>query len=398
MAITSDKHTYRRMQFSKWFFLILVTLSTTVSAQTDAEYQHQLDKLKANISKITHDLDTVKGARTELEKELQKSETHISALNQKIQQIQEALNSEKKQLAALQSERAALQEKRKTQQDQAGQYINAAYQLGQQSGLKLLLNQEDPAKVSRLLTYYDFFIKAHSDKIQAYLDTLQRLSEVEPAILASTQTLEKNRQQLQEQQKQLRSSQAQRKITLSKLNSDITAKQNSLQTLQRDRKRLQQLLDEMSQMLGSLTPPGDSTPFSKRQGKMIWPTQGQIRSTFGSPRNGRLNWDGIFIESREGTPVKAIHTGHVVFSDYLRGQGMLIIIDHGDGYMSLYAHNQTLLKDTGDWIKAGEIIATVGNSGGLTTPGLYFEIRRKGNPVNPARWCQGKLKRLAMLQ
>ncbi len=396
MAITFRKTTGHLIASVSLVTTLLLGMTTTVYAQTDAEYQRQLDKLKTAISKITNDLDSVKSTRSELEKELQKSETRISELNQKVQHIQEALIDEKKQLAALQSERAALEEKRKTQQDQAGQYINAAYQLGQQSELKLLLNQEDPAKVSRLLTYYDFFIQAHSDKIQTYLNTLQRLAELEPAIVASTQKLQNDRQQLLQQQEKLRSSQAQRKTTLAKLNSDITAKQNSLQTLQRDRKRLQQLLDEMSQMLGNLAPIGDSTPFSKRQGKMPWPTQGHIKSTFGSRRNGGLNWDGVFIESKEGTPVKAIHTGHVVFSDYLRGQGMLIIIDHGNGYMSLYAHNQTLLKDTGEWIQAGETIAKVGNSGGLSTPGLYFEIRRKGNPVNPAKWCRGQLKRLAL--
>ncbi len=375
--------------------LLVMLAGVTASvhaAETEAEYQARLNKLNATISQITRELESVKGTRSELEKELQGSETKISDLNKKIAEIQEALAKEKKRLAALQTERAALEQKRNAQQQQAGRYIKAAYQLGQQSEIKLLLNQSNPTDVSRTLRYYDYFIQAHSKHIKSYLQTLNRLAEVEPQIITSKNQLEQSQQNLVKQQRALTQSQAQRKQTLVKLNKDISQKENSLASLKKDREQLQKLLDEMSDFLANLAPPGDSTPFRKRQGKLSWPTYGKLTASFGSRRNGGLNWDGVFITSKEGTPVKAIHGGHVVFSDYLRGHGMLLIIDHGNGYMSLYAHNQTLLKDTGEWVNAGDTVARVGNSGGLSEAGLYFEIRHQGKPINPARWCQGHVK------
>lgn len=185
------------------------------------------------------------------------------------------------------------------------------------------------------------------------------------------------------------SRQQHRKSTLAKLNTRITRQNLALSQLKEDKAELERILEEVTQALASMKLPGNNQPFASFRGKLSWPVSGKISHRFGSSRvAGKLNWDGVMINAAGGTQVKAIYHGRIVFSDYLRGHGMLLIIDHGDGYMSLYAHNQILYKVAGDWVSEGETIATVGSTGGRSAPGLYFEIRHRGKPDNPAKWCR----------
>jgi len=157
----------------------------------------------------------------------------------------------------------------------------------------------------------------------------------------------------------------------------------------KDRSQLERLLDAVEQSIANLEIPSDYRPFHKLKGKLHWPTKGKISKRFGSSRSGsNLRWQGVTLTAKEGSEVNAIHHGRVVFADWFRGSGLLIIIDHGDGYMSLYGHNQSLLIEPGDWVTVGEQIATVGNSGGKKHAGLYFEIRHKGQPTDPRHWCK----------
>jgi len=150
------------------------------------------------------------------------------------------------------------------------------------------------------------------------------------------------------------------------------------------------VLQALKQAIADIDMPAPSQPFAKQRGKMRWPIKGKLSHRFGSQRNAEMKWDGWLLNANEGVAVKAIHHGRVVFSDYLRGYGMLIIIDHGDSYMSLYAHNQVLLKETGDWVTADESVAKVGNSGGRIEHALYFEIRHNGKPTNPKHWLASR--------
>jgi septal ring factor EnvC (AmiA/AmiB activator) len=131
-------------------------------------------------------------------------------------------------------------------------------------------------------------------------------------------------------------------------------------------------------------------PFHSRKGKLRWPARGRLAQRFGAPRSGGLRWRGVMIEAQEGGEVRAVSQGRIAFSDWMRGFGLLLIIDHGDGYMSLYGHNQTLYKEVGEWVDTGEVVALLGASGGRTESGLYFEMRHKGRPINPVHWCAGK--------
>ncbi len=383
----------------RWHFWLLAaalglgTAAVTAQQTSEAEYQAKLKSLQAAIEQLQSELQSVKGSRDELQSELQQSETDIGDLIRKIDRIKGELQQQKSQLQQLDGQRSQLRGEQRRQQQQIARQVNASYRLGRQSNLKLLLNQEDPARVTRMLKYYDYFLDARADKINTYLDTIAELDRIEPRIQQQTAQLQRSNDQLQRRHQQLAQRQSQRQQTLAKLNASISDKDRQLQRHSRDRDRLEQLLQQVNDSLAGLQLPGQGTPFDSLRGALPWPTSGRVAHAFGSARAaGKMTWDGVMIRAAAGTAVRAVHHGRVVFSDYLRGHGLLLIIDHGGGYMSLYAHNQTLYKVTGDWVEAGETIANVGSSGGLARAGLYFEIRHRGKPTDPARWCKGKLR------
>ena len=366
--------------------MIALHMSLTF-AQSEAEYEQQLKALSKTIDKLQQELMTAKSSRDELQQALQSSEEEIGSLVKRIESIKEALSREKKQLNQHQQRRAELEKLKQQQQGQIHRIVRQAYSLGQQSQIKLLLNQEQPYRVSRLLRYHDYIVAAHKNKLDAYSATIASITKVERDIAASTQRLEASQQQLNARFRALKSSQATRLATLTKLNSELQQKGDNLSKLRTDQGRLEQLLEEATKALSKLILPSDARPFRQVKGQLPLPTQGRIIQAYGSPRlNGKLRWNGLFITGKTGAPVVSVHHGRVIFSDYLRGHGLLLIIDHGDSYMSLYAHNQTLLKEIGDWVSSGDVIATLGNTGGQTRAGLYFEIRYNGKPQNPQPW------------
>ena len=379
-----------------WSFLrsiivlyLLALPLTPALAQSEADYEQELKALAKTIDQLQKELSKTKSSRNKLQKNLQASEEEISDLTQKINGIREALSREKKQLNQHRRERAELEKSRKQQQQQINRIVQQAYILGQQSQIKLLLNQEAPYRVSRLLRYHDYIVSAHKEKIDTYLDIIQAIAALEENIVATTRRLEATQQQLNQQYQQLKHTQAQRIATLSQLNKELQSKGGALNQLQIDQERLEKLLAEATRALSQLVLPGDSKPFPAARGSLPYPATGTIAQSYGNARlNGRLRWQGLFIRGKLGGPVVSVYHGRVVFSDYLRGHGLLLIIDHGDGYMSLYAHNQTLLKETGEWVGRGERIATLGNTGGQAKAGLYFEIRHNGKPQNPKPWLK----------
>jgi septal ring factor EnvC (AmiA/AmiB activator) len=267
--------------------------------------------------------------------------------------------------------------------------IRQAHRLGQQSELKLLLNQEQPERTSRLARYHGYIVDAHQGAIQDYTDTLKELAIVSDKITNTAHNLAQQQQGLEKEQQALTSSQKKRLSVMRKISRSLRDQGQQLSTLTADQQRLQTLLDEATNTLANLTLPENTTPFNKLRGSLPFPTQGKILQAYGKPQfDGKLKRNGILIGNRMGADVVSVHYGRVIFSDYLRGHGLLLIIDHGDGYMSLYGHNETLLKAVGEWVSAREKVATIGNSGGQTQVGLYFEIRHKGAPINPQSWLR----------
>lgn len=373
---------------------IFLSAALLFSSSAFSDEKSDMAKLQKEIGELQSELKKVQGARSNVQQDLQKNEVQMSELQKKVEKIQQDINEQNKQISNLQKERDGLQKAREKQQKQASEQILAAYKLGQQPQFKVFLNQESPERISRMMKYHSYFMAAHADKMKTYLDTIAQLSTLEPEISQKTEALRTIKEQLDKQQLELAEAQAQRKQTLAKINTTISSKDRELKDMQEDRRQLQSLLQKVTRATNSLaaTPsyvplPNAGEKFSSRKGRLPWPTQGRIGNKFGSSQvEGQLQWNGILINASSGQQVVAVHYGRVVFADYFRGQGLLVIVDHGEGYLTLYAHNQLLHKKAGDPVKAGELIASVGNSGGQSNNGLYFEIRFQGTAIDPAIW------------
>lgn len=372
----------------------LICSGTLLPLSAMGDEKADMAKLQKDISNLQSELKKVQGARTTVQQDLQKNEVQMGDLEKKVEKIQQDINDQNRQISDLHKERETLQKARDKQQTQAAEQVRAAYKLGQQPQFKVFLNQESPERISRMMKYHSYFMAAHAEKMKTYLDTLTQLSALEPQIEQKTAELRNVKQQLDKEQQELLAAQAQRKQTLAKINTTISSKDRELQDMMEDRRQLQALLQKVARATTSLASapsyvplPNSGEKFSSRKGRLPWPAQGRIGNSFGSSQaEGQLQWNGILIKANSGQQVVAVHYGRVVFADYFRGQGLLMIVDHGEGFLTLYAHNQNLLKKAGDPVKAGEAIASVGNSGGQSDNGLYFEIRYQGKAIDPAIW------------
>ncbi len=369
-------------------FTILTTLSLSVNAaKTDQE--KQLEKLRQTINALKKELASTKTNRDEINQTLEKQEKNIGELSKKARKIEGELKERQHKLKDLRDERSQLNDKRRHQEGLVGDYINAAYRLGQQGNLRLLLNQEDPSRVSRNLRYYDYFVQARAEKITQYLTTIERINSIEPEIAYETEKVRQNFESLSTQKTKLQEAQRARRKVLASLNERINSQDKKLRSKMEDRRQLQKLLAKVIENISDIHFKGSETSFSSLKGKLPWPTQGKVVKRFGSNRiTNKMKWEGMLISSNPGDPVRSVHYGRVIFSDYLRGHGLLIIVDHGTGFMSLYAHNQALYKELGEWVEQGDIIASVGSSGGQHDSALYFELRYNGKPTNPQRWLR----------
>ncbi|MGD8175874.1 murein hydrolase activator EnvC family protein [Marinimicrobium sp. ARAG 43.8] len=386
MSVLRAKHLYKKL-LPLCLCGALGSTVLAVSADEQAEYEARMQQLQRNIEQLQTELKKTQGSRDKLKDQLEESESDIGELLKRIQNLESEMKQQDNDLQSLRQRRQELDQSRQAQQTAVAEQVRSAYQLGRQSQLKLLLNQESPQRVSRLLRYHDYWLEARTDLIHQYLDTLAELDDIEPRIVQKTTELASSRDQLKQQHNRLSSRQSERRETLAALNQRIRSTDQELNDLQKDRERLQALLDEMVAAVADLEMPGGDVPFSQSKGQLPWPASGKLRYRFGSTQlHGQITRQGIVISASEGTPVLAVHHGRVVFSDYFRGHGLLLIVDHGEGYMTLYAHNQALYKETGEWVAPGETIASVGSTGGQTEAGLYFELRYRGKPTNPAPW------------
>jgi septal ring factor EnvC (AmiA/AmiB activator) len=369
--------------------LAILLLASTVAAEDNTATQQQLNTLNKKIQGLKKSLSSQQTQRSSAAKALQSIEKDIGQLAVNLHQNNNKQAQQQSRLSALERQQQQLYQQQIQQKQLIAEHVRKAYTLGKESQLKMLLNQENPEKLSRTLTYFDYFNRARSEEMRKYRNTLQALDAVKPAITRETEALEITRRELAKQELQLQQQKQQRNKTLASLDSDIKINASSIGKLDNERKSLEEVLQAVEREITNIAMPASYQPFKALRGKMPWPITGKLLNRYGSSRHGSsVTWQGIQIEGNEGDTVKAIHNGRIVFSDWLRGAGLLIIVDHGGDYLSLYAHNQSLLRAEGDWVRSGEGIATVGNSGGQRQAGLYFEIRYKGQPSDPRSWCR----------
>lgn len=372
-------------------WLIGLNIAPLALAQSDEEQaREQLQTLRGQIQEINRTLQRDRGRRDTLQSQLREAEKELGDIQRDIRGIQADIEAGQARIAELDQQGAALGKARDEQQARIAAEMRTAWQLGQQGHLKILLNQEDPQTVARTLTYYRYFFDARDELIGEYRQTLRELDEIQAGIAAENQALDQRQSAMEQRRTQLARASATREEAVAALNARISDQGTQLKTLEADRARLEELLQSIERAVSELEVPEDYKDFAAARGAMPWPLAGKRSNRFGRSRNaGKMRWQGVNIPAREGDTVSAIHHGRVVYADWFRGSGLLMIIDHGEGYMSLYAHNQSLLRDVGEWVTGGMPISTVGSSGGQQQAGLYFEIRKDGKPVDPARWCKG---------
>ncbi len=374
-----------------FFFVTPPVFADFDSGLSDAQRQEkkqELEKLRERMAALRQRIEKKQAEKDSAAKLLKDIEVRIGERAYVLRKINRHLRKQKRELKKLKKQQRKTRNRLASQRKILSEQIRAAYMIGRQEYLKLLLNQENPAAIGRTLTYYDYFHKARSHNINEALLSIKKLEQLTTQVKNKTAELKISRKQQRVAKQKLEDDFIDRSIIVKAMEKEIASQGNKLKKLTADEQSLQQLLNEIRNIMPSmLTEIDKRETFAKRRGRLKWPVKGKVKRLFGKSRQAaNLKWNGVLIPSKEGNEVKAVSHGRVAYADWLRGYGMLIIIDHGDGYMTLYGYNQALYKETGDWVEEGEVIATVGRSGGQSKSALYFEVRVKGQPSNPVKW------------
>jgi len=366
---------------------VMLAFPQLSAGQADAEREleavrDRIEGLEARVARQTADRRDQAAALKQVELELARAAQELSRLRADLKRQQARQGELARQV---ETARVSLVGER----DALGAQVRLSYMTGGQELIKLLLSQENPTDLGRMIVYYDYLNRARSARIgdvTAQLEQLAALVEQSAATERELDALETAQQAELAAREQAR---AVRAGLLDELDRSIVEAGGQIENLREEERRLADLLLELGELLAGF-PVDSEEPFADLRGRLAWPAPGRLAGDFGQSRGGAaVRWNGVLLEAARGTPVRSIYHGRVAFSDWLPGLGLLIIVDHGDGYMSLYGHNEALLKDSGDWVTPGEAIAQVGDSGGQAIPSLYFEIRQNGAPVDPHRWIPG---------
>tara|TARA_R110002050_G_scaffold269917_2_gene412755 strand:+ start:300111 stop:301295 length:1185 start_codon:yes stop_codon:yes gene_type:complete len=370
-------------------------------SNTPAAPAQELKAVKTEIQLLSDDVTLNKASKESLYKQLKQQNRDVSELNKELNVLGQKMNKLSGELSDLASKQQQQHETHSRQLAALNQQIRTAYINGQPSIMKVLLNQESPATLSRSAVYYRYFHQAREQQLSKITETLQNLTDDQKMLFAA----QRKQQQLYTEQESkratLKAKAKQREATLTVLDKKITNQDSRLQLLREQESSLQALLQSLSkpkkqeidkpkkQDAPSFSQPNKQQAFAKNVGALAWPVKGKLLAHYGSPRNlGKLTWQGIMIAASSGDNVVAAAPGRVVFADWLRGFGLLLIIDHGDQYMTLYGNNESLLKKVGDEVGTGDLIAQSGENDVRQQAGLYFEIRYKGSPTNPMKWLR----------
>jgi septal ring factor EnvC (AmiA/AmiB activator) len=373
--------------------------------------KEDLNRLHERIEALKKELDSTREAHKDATDELKASEKAISETNRKLYELSKQHKQNRNALAGLQQQKLEIETTVKEQQDLLGAQLYQRYLHGQQGYIQIVLQQQDPGAIARQLHYYSYVSKARAALIASMQQNLGKIARLNDETASALKALTELKQKQEQERRELQAQKNERNKVLKQLSAKISSQRGEISKLKRDEKRLSQLVERLARIIPKATPKKrskntstgeavgrneelptnafDGGNFAALKGKLNLPIRGDIANRFGDSREDTgVSWKGLFIRSSEGSEVKSIASGRVVFADWLRGFGNLLIVDHGDGYMSLYGNNQSLLKRVGETVSGGDTIAAVGNSGGNETSGLYFELRHRSKPLDPLGWSK----------
>jgi septal ring factor EnvC (AmiA/AmiB activator) len=391
--------------------LALVALgaaTTGWAAQSQSAAREELRELRARIEALGKELASAEGSKSEAADALKASERAISDANRNLSDLNDRADDTRTQLADLEQrvqDGAASVERQRAAQ---GEWLYRRYVSGVPEPLKLLLSGDNPARIARELYYYGQIARARAERIESLRASLAQLEALHQETQQKVAELDAIAAEQASQKRRLEHERQARARVLAKISSDIRRQRREIGTLKRDENRLTRLVERLNRIIARTPPPKPAAPadappklrnervptrlaeaasFEDLKGRLALPVRGELVNRYGSPRSdGGLTWRGLFIAAPAGTKVRAVAPGRVVFADWLRGFGNLLIVDHGDGYMSLYGYNETLYKQVGDTVGGGDVVAAVGSTGGSADSGLYFELRHLGKPFDPLTW------------
>lgn len=385
----------------KYACVLIVALFALAVAATVARAQdtgltqikeRELEVVRDKISTLKSSMDKRASNRDRVTGELQAAESRIVEKRIRLKDLQRQRDFSQKKKTDLDKRLQAREAELSAESAQLEAQVRTAYTSGQQERLKLLLNQHDPATIGRLLTYYRYMSEFRGDNISAVNRHIAALTDLRQQAAAEENRIAGLARAQAAELDALNAAQNQRQDLLATLKAKIAEEGSQIQRLAAEEQDLARLIAELTSILSDY-PITSEEPFSKFRGRLTWPVAGTLLHDFGQPRaSDQVKWNGVVLAAPRGREVRSIYHGRVVFADWLAGMGLLVIVDHGEGYMTLYGYNETTLKSAGDWVAPGDVIATVGDSGGQQQSGLYFEIRKGTKPVNPRRWVSKKPK------
>jgi septal ring factor EnvC (AmiA/AmiB activator) len=372
-------------------FLVLIAAAGAAAAQdshgelTEVK-ERELEQVRDRISELKQSMDRAATERDRVTGELQDIEVAISEQRMRIKNIdreQRYTENKKKALDRDLAEREAHLDEESTE---LAAQVRAAYMSGNQEKIKLLLNQRDPATLGRVMAYYRYLNDYRANNIAVVMEEIRKLNELQGQIAAEEARLAALSRSRYAELGQLNSSLEGRQVLLANLRKRIANEGQEVERLAAQEQDLTRLIAELTSILSDY-PISSEEPFSKHKGRLTWPVAGTLVHDYGQPRAGdKIKWHGVVLAAPRGREVRAVYHGRIAFADWLAGMGLLVIVDHGEGYMTLYGYNETILKNTGDWVAPGDVIATVGDSGGQQQSSVYFELRKGIQPVDPRQW------------
>ncbi len=373
-------------------FLLAAALGLAVAAAGAAEgaqpSAEQLEKLRGRIGALEQALERDRSRRDQLRDQLEDSERRYADLSDTLDGLrtQIAGQTARRKRTELQRREAELLMQR--HKKSLARQVRASYIIGQRGQTKLVLNQDGSQRLSRVMTYYDYLNRARARRIDKILDQVQALEALSARLKQETAELALTRSRHEGTLTALEALRTEREEMVRTLRERISGEEGELTQLQADEKQLTKLLRELRKTLADVPEIGGK-PFARQRGKLPWPLKGRLLARYGEPKSGRLKWSGLWIAGAEGAPVRAVAGGRVAYTGWMHRYGLIAVLEHEGGFYSLYGHNQSVAVDVGDWVQPGEVIANVGATGGHEKNGLYFELRRGTDAINPTAWLKG---------
>lgn len=353
----------------------------------------ELKKLRGALSELRDDLQKDIRRRDELSASLRDAEKKEAVAARRLQSIRAEQKSNQAQRLDLRSQRDVEEDRLAGEREALAGQLRAAYINGRGERLKLLLNEQDPAKLGRQMVYYDYLNRARTRRIDKVLSHLEEIRRLDQALQEVAGRLERLEGEAEAEVAARAQAREERTLVLARMREKITRQADEIARLEAEEAALASLIQNLQSVMRDFPAQGEQ-PFTALRGKLGWPVNGQLVHDFGQQRAGEsIRWNGVVVEADRGAPVRAVARGRISYADWLPGLGLLVILDHGGGYLSLYAHNDTINREVGEWVQPGDVIATVGESGGRRSPALYFEIRKGARPENPHRWFGSDLKK-----